>query len=289
MSDPLVCAIMLVNGREAMVRRAIQSFCEQSYPHKALLLYDSGSPALPPHANLKTHDSWLYVSHVLATGGKTIGRLRNEAIELALQDKRKADIFVTFDSDDWSHPQRIAEQVALIQSSGADCVGYRECAFWDSRKVQGGGIAGAWARGQAGEAWTYRAPDPRHIVGASMMYTRTTYERNKFRDINTGEDYHFAMRCNVVGVSGIEDLSGVTVNSPVIDVTRGGLFGGPADAHRRYVSGPPQVSIGKGKSCEPRLICGIHGSNTADYSKLSRQTWRREPGLDEICRERMKL
>jgi glycosyltransferase involved in cell wall biosynthesis len=279
MSEPLVCAVMLVNGREAMVRRAIQSFCEQSYLHKALLLYDSGSPALPPHANLKTHESWLHVSHVLATGGKTIGRLRNEAIELALQNKRKADIFVTFDSDDWSHPQRIAEQVALLRSSGADCVGYRECAFWDSRQINRFGQPMTEAERTAydpqhhGSAWIYDSRASNRIVGASMMYTRAAYERNKFRDINTGEDYHFAMRCNVVGVSGI---SHDFVNAD--------------DPERRWcrVCGTDSVDP-ENPHCEPRLICGIHGSNTADYSRLSRQTWRREPSLDQICAERMKL
>ena len=44
-----------------------------------------------------------------------------------------ADILVHLDDDDYSHPNRIAEQVVLLQSSGADCVGYREMLFWQNR------------------------------------------------------------------------------------------------------------------------------------------------------------
>ena len=255
MSQPLVCALMLVNSRPAMTYRAIASFRAQTYSNAVLVVWDTGAQRVEPKQEPFDRVWWW-------TGTpRSIGAMRNDAIAWALSGPTPhPDIFVHADSDDVMHKDRLSEQVALLQSSGAEVVGYRECAFWDSRKVQGGGIAGAWVRGQAGEAWIYRAPDPRHIVGASMAYTRATWERNKFRDINTGEDYHFAMRCNVVGVSGLNGNYEHTKN--------------PLDGSWEM---------------EPRLICGIHGSNTADYSKLSRQTWRREPGLDRICAERMKL
>ena len=41
-SRPTVCCVMLVNGREAMVKRAIASFRAQTYERKRLLIVYSG-------------------------------------------------------------------------------------------------------------------------------------------------------------------------------------------------------------------------------------------------------
>ena len=40
------------------------------------------------------------------------------------------DILIHWDDDDYSHPNRIAEQVALLKSSGADVVGFSEMLSW---------------------------------------------------------------------------------------------------------------------------------------------------------------
>jgi hypothetical protein len=198
---------------------------------------------------------------VSAVKGKTIGYMRNLCVEQA-----RGEIIVHADDDDYSHPMRLAEQVALLQSSDSECVGYRECAFWDTRLEVGKRKAQAFVRGDGpcigvsaplpGEAWVYRSPDPRYAIGASLMYWRKTWERVPFPDKNVGEDQHFTMRVKTVGVSGL-----------------------------RF----PDIADSVGAPCEPRLICGIHGSNSADYRKFSKQSWRREPALDEICRTRMAL
>lgn len=258
MSDPLVCAICLVNGRPAMAYRAIASFRAQTYSNAVLVVWDTGAQRVEPKQEPFDRVWWQIGSP------KSIGAMRNDAIAWALSGPTQhPDIFVHADSDDVMHPQRIAEQVALLQSLGTDCVGYRECAFWDSRVCRSCKYGqpyldpqddrpGRWHGTSLGPhrcdstAWIYDSRAPNRIVGASMMYTRAAWERNKFRDLNTGEDYHFAMRCSVVGVSGIVDG-------------------------------------------EPRLVCNIHGSNTADYRELSRQTWRRAVELDNICAERMRL
>ena len=119
MSEPLVCAVCLVNGRESMVKRAVASFRAQTYERKCILILDSGWPRVPIPA---CEGMFLISGCEGDLAGLSVGRLRNTALVYAL-DPLKADIICHFDSDDWSHPNRIAEQVALLQSSA----GPRKC------------------------------------------------------------------------------------------------------------------------------------------------------------------
>ena len=68
----------------------------------------------------------------------TIGtKLRNFAGE-ANGPAWMPEILIHWDDDDYSHPNRIAEQVALLQSSGADAtVGFREMLFWREDALPG--------------------------------------------------------------------------------------------------------------------------------------------------------
>jgi glycosyltransferase involved in cell wall biosynthesis len=102
MSAPIVACVMLVNGRPEMVRRAYRCFDAQTYSNKVAILSEND-------------------------GSQPIGTLRNQA-----NGTTSADIIVHWDSDDWSHPNRIAEQVALLQSSGAECVGYGQMMFYST-------------------------------------------------------------------------------------------------------------------------------------------------------------
>src|SRR6185369_11808099 len=120
--QPLVVGVMLTADRHDMTRRAIASFEAQTYERKCLLVLDSGREPL----NLPTNIRQIY-KHM--PGVKlTVGELRNVANAMA----GGADIIAHFDSDDWSHPRRLEEQVALLQASGADVVGYNEILFWES-------------------------------------------------------------------------------------------------------------------------------------------------------------
>ena len=259
--SPSVSVVMLCSpGRDRMRARAIASVRSQTY-----------SPI-----QIVTHES---------RPGVTIGTLRNEAVERCF-----GDIIAHADDDDVSHGLRIEEQVALLESSDADCVGYRECAFWDTRVCSSCKFGqpyldeqqerpGRWHGTSLGPhrcdstAWVYRSPDPRYAIGASLMYWRTAHERVPFPDKNVGEDQHFTMRVKTVGVSA---LTSRFMHGPVLRV-------GANSAEFVKPSGVEE------EPCEPRLICGIHGSNSADYRKLSKQSWRRAPELDEVCRVRMAL
>ncbi len=175
---PLVVGVMLTADRAEMTARAIRSFEAQTYQRKCLLVLDSGTEG----PDLRTSIRLIYKRLPLKY---TVGELRNIANAMA----GGADIIAHFDSDDWSHPRRLEEQVALLQASGADCVGYNEVLFWDSR---------------ANEAWIYENDaldisqkfnagyeDSYPPVGASYCYWRSAWERLPFPEIAKGEDTHW--------------------------------------------------------------------------------------------------
>lgn len=209
--EPLVSVIMLtMPSRLAMRERALRSIDAQSYQNTDIILWASRE-------------------------GVSIGELRNEACSRAA-----GEIIVHADDDDYQHPMRLAEQVALLQQSGAEACGYYEAPFWDTRP---GAFCGAWL---------YRDPARKHVLGASLCYTRAAWERHPFDDINNGEDARFAARCKTVAVSAMK--------LGALDV-------------------------------DPRICCEVHGANSSPGYNFSRrqQCFTRAPEFDEFCRGRMAL
>lgn len=229
--QPSVVGIMLDRGdRKEMAARARRCFDKQGYPNKRLLTFDT--------------------SGIVAT----IGELRNMAIAGCTED-----IVVTWDNDDWSHPNRIAEQVALLQSSGKECVGYREMLFWRSpRRLSGDFLANeihygadaAHKRLAPSQVWLYINCDPRYCLGTSLCYWRSVWERRPFPDLpkakgGTGEDTQWLREVDSAGISAQEP------------------------GH------------------EMRMIATIHGANSQYYGEdLLRNSpnWRRVPEWDERVR-----
>ncbi len=167
MSDPIVTAVMLVNGREAMVRRALKSFRSQTYKNKRLMIYDTGWES--PEIRLR-YDK--YEGYDCNRGSKdSIGTLRNKANALVT-----SDVLIHWDSDDWSHPERMAEQVAFLQSSGAECVGYHDMICLDTTP------------GQFAGAWQYSSAVRPYCMGTSMCYWRAAWNSVPFAGTNDGCD-----------------------------------------------------------------------------------------------------
>jgi len=268
MTEPLVCAVLLTRDRPAMAARAVAAFRAQTYPesHRALFILDS-SPKMTlglPYGERLATSVW-----VPDQDGETIGELRNGALRAAL-GWLTFDVVVTWDDDDLSHPNRIAEQVALLQASGKECVGYRECLFWQTRiMVDDRAMPDAY-----GEAWLYQNADPRRALGASLCYWRRVWEQRPFPDMPKGrnataEDTEWLKGVNSLGVSG---------------------------ARCKYPPARELPSISEYPApCEqPRLICSIHGGNSTDYDPAGLMAhgspnWQRAPEWDDYCRGRMAL
>lgn len=238
MLNPTVCAVMLTCDRPELAARAVACFRRQTYERKRLLVYDTGLEYDCPA-------SWGDVVYE-SCGGRTIGALRNAA-----NGHSEDNIFLHWDDDDWSHPRRIEEQVRLLQTSGTECVGYREALF---------------LRTPSTESWIYSVPNPSWVIGASLCYWAETWRKHPFPDLpkrnaageyGSSEDVVWRRNIACLGVSAIEDSS----------LTPDGWW---REEH----------AIG-----EPRLICRIHGRNTMKYEiEKYPETWTRIPTWDEMAR-----
>lgn len=248
-----VVCIMLANGRPEMVKRAVASFHAQQYEQKRLLIWNTGDA----DDFLEFIDDRVDVQASGVLG--SVGALRNMANDVALYMFPNVDLIAHWDSDDWSHPQRLAEQIAMQERTGADIVGYREGVFWDSTKcmitVDPSVRVGAGVRGtvsSVGEAWLYRAANPGHGFGSSFLYPRATWERRHFKD-DVGEDTLWLL-------------------------------------HGRFkVHFVPSTWNPMGRAIDPRMICSIHGANTSAAIVPNVPEWKRDPMFDAYCMARMAL
>ena len=195
-SDPLVVAIMLTRDRPEMAARAIQCFRRQTYKRKRLLVWNTGEHALFDEASgCLDVSAQIHEPCLIGYDDKDpIGMLRNHAIETLDGEGGSPipDVIVHWDDDDWSHPDRIAEQVALLQSTAADCVGYREMLFWDER--------------EGGAAWLYSNIDERYVLGTSMCYRVEAWKAQPFEDVSTNEDGRWWLKRGGRGCVGVSSL-----------------------------------------------------------------------------------
>jgi len=274
MSSPAVCCVCLVNGRPEMVRRAITSFRAQTYANKRLLIFDTGDPSFGLHRTPEgvdlSYSSGVHYYPSSASG--TIGNLRNRANEVAVwpQAYPRADLIAHWDSDDWSHPRRIEEQVALLEASGKLCVGYRDLLFWDTRAASSMLFWDTRAEfSPVGEAWLYRNPDPRWAAGTSFLYRRELWEQQPFPDA-PHEDQRWWC-------------------TPLVSRA---CIGSSCLVWRHPDGGPTELpSYDPNDPAEPRMIAHIHGSNTEviPRTRMTAPEWRRAPEFDAFCERKMKL
>lgn len=189
MSEPSVACICLTRDRPQMAARAVRCWQRQTYPSRLMIL-DSGTVPLRTEdlgLQAKYSDGFTGVHVERGKIGASIGLLRNEAISHIAVPRLgfpPADIIVHWDDDDWSHPNRIAEQVALLQSGDYDAVGYREMLFWycapcsrpDCRDPNPHGADGTGA-------YLYTHGHSDYCIGTSLMYRRRTWVERPFADL----------------------------------------------------------------------------------------------------------
>ena len=101
----------------------------------------------------------------------TIGAKRN-----ILCERAKGELIVNMDDDDYYAPDYLQKCVDAI-NSGADTTGLRSAYFADTANQK------FWQ-------YEYKGKQP-YVIGSGMMYKKSIWERNKFKDINVGEDMHF--------------------------------------------------------------------------------------------------
>lgn len=241
---PHVTCVCLTADRQKMTDRSVASFLAQTYPNKSLLIVDTGKPR---YELSSFHRDVLIIRRENMNGSGTIGTLRNFANGML----KTSEIIAHWDSDDWSHPLRLAWQVNALKSNEAlDAVGYRSMLFYDSRP---GRIraeeAPPVASEETGQSWLYTSDKPGYALGTSLIYWRRTWEAHPFReDVKFGEDNEW-----IKGVNLLSDE---------------GFF-----------------------KDEPAMIAEMHGANLTDHSDVigNSPNWARVPQWDKSLAERMRL
>lgn len=299
MDQPTVCAVMLTRDRPELAAKAVECFRRQTYQHKALVIWDT-SKEMDPSKRLDIPREWRPDIQYYFYGPQenSIGALRNHAVQygaseviITLGDKEltgPADIIVHLDDDDWSHPNRISEQVALLQSSGADVVGYSEMLYW-REPLSDVRVAGTLAahfgterarqiaqHAPGGEAWLFQcAKQLTPALGTSLCYWRKTWERTKFADLPKAP-------------GGMSEYRDFLRNNKVVAVSS--LY----PVERTYDNGYIQMTTPE----EPRMIARIHGGNFMPYNieeqierganAMPNEGWLRVPEFDARVKEILK-
>lgn len=154
--------------RRRFVARAVEYFLRQDYENKELIVVDDGAEEVVDLMPVEERVSYFRLDKKLTVGAK-----RNFACERA-----RGEIVAHWDDDDWHAPHRLSYQVEQLLGAGADVCGISELLFYDVRD---------------GRAWRYDYPASQKLwlAGSSLCYRRAFWERNRFREINVGEDARF--------------------------------------------------------------------------------------------------
>lgn len=159
---------MPTRGRRGFAAQALGSFLSQTWPEKELIILDD--------AGARSFDSvpgYPNVTYRIIERRVRLGDKRNLAIEHA-----KGEIVAHFDDDDFSQPRRLEDQVLRLHQSAKHVTGYHSMRFWDE---------------EGGQWWMYRGED-RFAHGTSLCYRREFWEKNRFAQLNIGEDSIFLGR-----------------------------------------------------------------------------------------------
>jgi len=158
---------MPTRGRCDYAAQAVECFLAQTYENRELVILDDfDMPSFQKG-----------ISHPL------IRYYQTENIVFNIPVKRNrvnwlanGEYIIHFDSDDYSHPDRIAQQVEHLESSGKAAVGFHTLLFHEP---------------STGLNFEYRART-NYALGTSLCYRKWWWELNKFPENKpVGSDNHF--------------------------------------------------------------------------------------------------
>jgi hypothetical protein len=170
------------SDRRGFLAGAVRCFSSQRVDFQIeLLILDEG----PNGVECETLAAW--------PGNVTYRLISGRAARMTVGEKRNilcgdahGEIIVHFDDDDWSHPDRIAQQVAFLVSSGKQVVGYHDLFYF---KVSDRSF---WKYHYQGLPCVYAS-------GTSQCYYRSWWEKHPFKKKIVGEDSDFAFEARDAG------------------------------------------------------------------------------------------
>jgi O-antigen biosynthesis protein len=173
-SWPLVSCIMPTYERRRYIPQALQSFLQQDYPNRELIIVDDGKDAI---ADLVEKLPNVRYFHVART---SIGAKRNLACKHA-----GGEIIAHWDDDDWYSPDRLRYQVMPIIAGKADLTGLENAFVLELPR---------------GEFWTtepalHQRLFVGNVHGGTLVYRKELWTQGlRYPEINLAEDAWLLVR-----------------------------------------------------------------------------------------------
>lgn len=166
---PRASCLLVTADRRPLLPGAIAAFLRQSYPNRELVIIDDGDD---PVADLVPPDP--RISYRRLPGRLPVSQKRNLACAAA-----GGAFLLTWDDDDWHADWRVAYQVQALRTSGAEICGAGRFYAYDTRSQT---------------VWQYLRPPGRPwVAGGSMAFTRATWERAPYPQVDPGSDTRFQL------------------------------------------------------------------------------------------------
>jgi len=177
----LVSCICPTHNRPEWIARSIRCFLDQDYAHRELLIVDDGTDSV---AHLVPNDG--RVRYHRLDRRLPVGAKRNLACELA-----RGVLIAHWDDDDWYPSWRLSRQIATLSSTKADISGTSQLYYCDSA---------------AQKAFRYAYADRRPwVAGNTFLYRKSFWQRNRFLDLQVGEDSHFLSKASPDKILDLKD------------------------------------------------------------------------------------
>lgn len=174
---PLVSCILPTGYGDKFVGLAIQCFLDQTYEGPLeLVIVDNNEADIKFGVDAPVADERIAVTYLRAPRGKSVGFYRNLGTQAAT-----GQICITWDEDDWYHPDRVAEQVKRLQESGKAVTGWHNIFYWNDAT-------------QETFQYLFERPGrnhPPYAMGTSQCYLKSWWEKHKFVEDGV-EDWPFS-------------------------------------------------------------------------------------------------
>lgn len=195
-SAGLVTIIMPVFNAQAHLVTALQSLAEQSYSDFEVIVVDDASTDRSLEVAREFSEQDKRFSVISQPYNQGAYAARNRGLEAA-----KGELITVHDSDDWSHPQKLAQQVAGLQAHPE----WKAC-FSDWVRCSTDMLFNRW-RIEAMDGWVYRNT-------SSFLFRREVFEQLGFWDlVRVDADTEYFLR--FVAVFGAKSFSSVNKGVPL--------------------------------------------------------------------------
>ncbi|MGN6342289.1 MAG: glycosyltransferase family 2 protein [Ginsengibacter sp.] len=168
LTPPLISCIMPTYNRRTFIPNAIRYFLRQDYPNKELIILDDGTDTI---LDLIPDDK--EIKYIKLSKKITLGEKRNIGVS-----ESEGDLIMHWDDDDWYSASRMEYQVKTLLTEETSICGINDLLYFDLIKKK---------------AYRYVYPLGHKIwlAGSSMCYRKEIWQKNKFDEINIGEDGTF--------------------------------------------------------------------------------------------------